>query len=84
MGRTANPNPRTRCSSCGAEGPTPEYVAKRVIFTTVGKPVTTIRSRTVDHLCPRCRDADEVWASKPYDTPGTRRASRKEPTNDQS
>lgn len=60
----------TRCSRCGTNVPTESAVAYRVTFTTVSKPAKTIRSRTLEWLCPDCLGRDEVWNLPPYSSPG--------------
>lgn len=50
------------CSVCGdISRERTAMVAKRVIFTTLGAGYDTLRSRTVQYLCPTCRDKDPEW-----------------------
>lgn len=66
-GSTINMTP---CTRCGETVPTEQATAYRVVFTTIGKPVTTRRSRTVAWLCSVCLNEDEVWNTPPYTSPG--------------
>jgi hypothetical protein len=61
------------CTCCGAEVGRENLTVKRAFFTTMGKPPTTIKSRTVAWLCQPCLDKDPDWTlDKFVASPGMR------------
>lgn len=75
---------RWPCSVCGDDTrPRDQMVAKRVQFTTLGAGFKTLKSRTVEYLCPTCREADEVWLSPPYSGPTIKEREVGAPTEEE-
>lgn len=65
----------TICSSCGRVGPTGEFLAVRYSYTTINRPVRTVKSTTVSHLCHSCLEQDEIFTDDAYVTP-SKKATR--------
>ena len=63
-----NPSPDTiyRCTVCLQRVERNDLLAKRVVYTTMGVPTRTIRSRTVAWVCSACREEDSAWTSEPH------------------
>lgn len=60
-----------KCSKCGSTPGNPDLlVAKKVMFQELGTNPRTLKSRTVDWLCPPCVAKDPDWKKEPYTSPG--------------
>lgn len=58
------------CSRCKEEQPSRDVLTVlKAVFTTMGAPSKTIRSRVIAWLCPKCLAADAFWNRPPYVDP---------------
>lgn len=57
------------CSRCDKVGPSTTYVAVRHLYGTIQNPTRTLRSITVEHLCPKCLAKDAMYNEHNYETP---------------
>jgi DNA-directed RNA polymerase subunit RPC12/RpoP len=58
------------CTKCGKEVPSRDRLTvKKAVFTTMGSPAKTLRSRVTVWLCPECLTKDADWNREPYSDP---------------
>lgn len=55
----------TRCTECGEHVDPDTLMAKRVVWTRIGRK-TEIRMRTIAHVCEKCANDDPDWNRKPH------------------
>lgn len=58
-----------KCTNCGEIIPREQVTVVRVQFMPPGSGAKVIKSRTINWLCPPCRDADPVWNLASHDAP---------------
>lgn len=60
------------CTGCNRPTKRDLLTAKKVLFNEIGKGGRTLRSRTVDWLCPDCVKQDPAWLLEPNQAPTQR------------
>lgn len=60
------------CHNCGAVTPRDRLTVKKSVFTTMGSPSKTVKSRVKAWLCPDCLVKDPDWNLEAYVAPDDR------------